>query len=83
MVRAYEELRKKQLVDQRDLEDRLKRQEEEREKFESERAEWKEELERVQLDIIEQNDRLTVLSEQLAGAKVSGNGCVCGSETSL
>ena len=41
--------------------------------FEKERAGWKEELDQARQEIIEQNDRLTVLSEQLAGRKV----CVC------
>ena len=56
--------------DERDLEQRIKTYEEERKEFEEERAIWKEELDRERLEAIEQNDRLTVLSEQLAGVKV-------------
>ena len=56
--------------DQRDLDERLQRYEEEREQFENERLQWKEELERKRVEMMEQNDRLTVLSEQLVGAKV-------------
>ena len=56
--------------DERDLEQRIKTYEEERKEFEEERAIWKEELDRDRLEAIEQNDRLTVLSEQLAGVKV-------------
>ena len=56
--------------DQRDLDERLRRYEEEREQFENERLHWKEELERKRVEMMEQNDRLTVLSEQLVGAKV-------------
>ncbi len=55
---------------ERDLEQRIKNYEEERKQFEEERAIWKEELERERIEAIEQNDRLTVLSEQLAGVKV-------------
>ena len=43
--------------------------------FEKERAIWKDELDQARQEIIEQNDRLTVLSEQLAGRKVGM--CVC------
>lgn len=52
---------------------RIKVYEEERKQFEEERAVWKEELERERIEAIEQNDRLTVLSEQLAGVKVRKN----------
>ena len=43
----------------------------ERSEFESERATWREELDRARQDVIEQQDRLTVLSQQLAGTKVT------------
>ncbi len=39
-------------------------------KFEEEKAEWKEILEQEKQEVIEQNDRLAVLSESLSGAKV-------------
>ena len=39
--------------------------------FESEREKWKEELDRAKNEIVEQNNRLTVLSQQLAGTKVN------------
>ncbi len=55
---------------ERDLEQRIQNYEVERKQFEEERAIWKEELERERIEAIEQNDRLTVLSEQLAGVKV-------------
>lgn len=62
---------KKQLThENHDLDVRIKLYEQERTNFEEERAEWKEELERSKLEIIEQNDRLTVLSERLSGTKV-------------
>ncbi len=62
---------KKQLThEHHDLEVRIKSYEEERKKFEEERAEWKEEAQRGHQEILEQNDRLTVLSQQLAGTKV-------------
>ena len=60
--------------EQHDLEARIKCYEEERIEFEKERANWKEELDQARQEIIEQNDRLTVLSEQLAGRKVCGGG---------
>ena len=41
--------------------------------FEKERSGWKEDLDQARQEMIEQNDRLTVLSEHLAGRKV----CVC------
>ena len=69
-VRTHEALNQQLKRDQRDLDERLQRYEEEREKFEEERLQWKEELERTRTEVIEQNDRLTVLSEQLVGAKV-------------
>ena len=53
-----------------DLEVRIKAYEEERVKFEEERQEWGAEMERNHQDILEQNDRLTVLSQTLAGTKV-------------
>lgn len=56
--------------DERDLDQRIKNYESERKQFEEERANWKEELDRERQEAIEQNDRLTVLSEQLAGVKV-------------
>lgn len=49
----------------------LFRFEAERGEYEEERAKWKEELDIAREDIVEQQDRLTVLSEQLAGAKVT------------
>lgn len=62
---------KRQLThENHDLEARITSYEQERTQFEEERAEWKEESERAQEDIIEQNDRLTVLSQRLSGAKV-------------
>lgn len=53
-----------------DLEVRIKAYEEERVKFEEERQEWGAEMERNHQDILEQNDRLTVVSQTLAGTKV-------------
>jgi len=53
-----------------DLEVRIKAYEEERVKFEEERQEWGSEMERNHQEILEQNDRLTVLSQTLAGTKV-------------
>ena len=71
-VHSYEALQQQVKRDQRDLDERLRRYEEEREQFENERLQWKEELERKRVEMMEQNDRLTVLSEQLVGAKVCG-----------
>ena len=45
--------------------------EEERVEFEEERQEWSADMERNHQDILEQNDRLTVLSQTLSGTKVS------------
>ena len=53
-----------------DLEARIKSYEQERTKFEEERAEWKGDLDQARQEIIEQNDRLAVLSQSLAGTKV-------------
>ena len=53
-----------------DLETRIKCYEKERMEFEKDRDGWKEELDRARQEVIEQNDRLTVLSEQLSGRKV-------------
>ena len=72
-IASYQQLLKVQEREQYDLETRIKCYEEERMEFEKERAGWKEELDQARQEIIEQNDRLTVLSEQLAGRKV----CVC------
>lgn len=57
--------------DERELNQRIKNYENERKQFEEERSNWKEDLFRERQEAIEQNDRLTVLSEQLAGVKVS------------
>lgn len=70
LVHSYEALQQQLKREKRDLDERLRRYEEEREKFENERLQWKEELERKRVAMMEQNDRLTVLSEQLVGAKV-------------
>ena len=70
LVHSYEALQQQLKREKRDLDERLQRYEEEREKFENERLQWKEELERKRMEMMEQNDRLTVLSEQLVGAKV-------------
>ena len=72
LVHSYEALQQQLKREKRDLDERLRRYEEEREKFENERLQWKEELERKRVEMMEQNDRLTVLSEQLVGAKVCG-----------
>ena len=69
-IASYQELLKVQEREHHDLETRIKCYEQERMEFEKERASWKEELDQARQEIIEQNDRLTVLSEQLAGRKV-------------
>lgn len=66
-------LKKRLSHENHDLEVRIKSYEQERVKFEEERAEWREESERAKQEIVEQNDRLAVLSEKLSGTKVSGS----------
>ena len=69
-VKAYQELNDKILKEGKELDDGLNKLEEQKRVFESEREKWKEELDRARNEIVEQNDRLTVLSQQLAGTKV-------------
>lgn len=79
-IASYQRLRKVQEGEQHDLETRIKCYEEERMEFEKERAIWKDKLDQARQEIIEQDDRLTVLSEQLAGRKVGVCyvcACVC------
>lgn len=64
-------LKKRLTHENHDLEVRIKSYEQERMKFEEDHARWKEECERAKQEIIEQNDRLTVLSEKLSGRKVT------------
>ena len=47
------------------------RYEAERKTFEEERSSWQDELAVAKQEILEQNDRLTLLSQQLAGTKAS------------
>ena len=70
-VKAYQELNDKILKEGKELDDGLNKLEEQKRVFESEREKWKEELDRARNEIVEQNDRLTVLSQQLAGTKVN------------
>lgn len=69
-LKTTQALQLQQKRDERDLDVRIKTYEEERKQFEEERAVWKEDLERERIEAIEQNDRLTLLSEKLAGVKV-------------
>ena len=46
----------------------------ERKAFEEERSSWQEELGMARQEVLEQNDRLTLLSQQLAGTKASFSG---------
>ena len=72
-IRNTEEIRRQVKQDQYDLEVRIRRYEQERTEFEQERAEWKDELDRERQGLIEQNDRLAVLSQELSGTKVKEN----------
>lgn len=71
-IASYQELLKVQEREHHDLETRIKCYEKERVEFEKDRDGWKEELDQARQEVIEQNDRLTVLSEQLTGRKVRG-----------
>ena len=50
------------------------RYEAEHKAFEEERSSWQQELEVARQEVLEQNDRLTLLSQQLAGTKASCGG---------
>ena len=69
-MEGNEALKKRLTHENHDLEARISSYEQERTTFEEERAEWKEESERAKQDIVEQNDRLTILSHRLSGTKV-------------
>lgn len=67
---AYNNLNVKLQQDAKDLEDHISQLDMEKESFEKEQAEWKRDLEQARKEIMEQNDRLTFLSQQLSGEKV-------------
>ena len=58
-------------VKQKALEEELLALQGSKESHEQEKTEWKNKLEAARKEILEQDDRLTVLSEQLAGAKIA------------
>ena len=70
-VRSYQELNSKLLKESKELDDGLNKLEEQKRQFENERERWRQDLDQARNEIVEQNDRLTVLSQQLAGTKVS------------
>lgn len=72
-IKAYQELNQKLLKEGKELDEGLSKLEEQKRQFESEREQWRQELDRARNEIEEQNDRLTVLSQQLAGTKVRTN----------
>ena len=69
-IKTYKELNQKLLKEGKELDEGLSKLEEQKKQFDSEREQWKHELDRARNEIVEQNDRLTVLSQQLAGTKV-------------
>ena len=69
-LKSYNDLTIKLQQEAKDLEDGLQELDKEREAFEEERAKWKRELDQARKEITEQNDRLTLLSQQLSGEKV-------------
>lgn len=70
-LKAYQDLNIKIQQDSKDLEEFRTELDKERDAFEKEREKWKRDLEQAKTDISEQNDRLTFLSQQLTGHKVS------------
>jgi chromosome segregation ATPase len=68
-LREWEEKHRHLRKDQDQLDDRYKRYDAERKAFEEERSSWQEELGMARQEVLEQNDRLTLLSQQLAGTK--------------
>lgn len=75
-MQANEALKRRLTHENHDLEARIGSYEQERTNFEEDRAVWKEESEQAKQDIIEQNDRLTILSHRLSGTKVVCVTCV-------
>lgn len=69
-VKSYQELNSKLLKESKELDDGLNKLEEQKRQFENEREKWRQDLDQARNEIVEQNDRLTVLSQQLAGTKV-------------
>lgn len=69
-MKANQETQLQLTKERKDLKDEQAKFEQLRKQFETERAEWKQELDVARNDIVEQNDRLTVLSQQLTGTKV-------------
>jgi septal ring factor EnvC (AmiA/AmiB activator) len=76
-MQASGALKKRLTHENYDLEARIRSYEQERTDFEEARVDWKEESERAKQDIIEQNDRLTVLSQRLSGTKVCWYNAEC------
>ena len=70
-VKSYQELNSKLLKESKELDDGLNKLEEQKRQFETEREKWRQDLDQARNEVVEQNDRLTVLSQQLAGTKVS------------
>lgn len=69
-LKSYKELNIKLGQESKDLEDQIRSLDMERESFEKEKDEWRRDLEQARKEITEQNDRLTLLSQQLSGEKV-------------
>lgn len=69
-LKAYKELNIKIQQDSKNIEEQLQSLDREGESFEREKEEWRRNLEQARKDITDQNDRLTLLSQQLSGERV-------------
>lgn len=69
-LKQYKELNIKLQQDDKDMKEQQDKLDKEREEFDTERQKWQRHIEQARNDITEQNDRLTLLSQQLTGTQV-------------
>ena len=69
--KRYDQLYDELKVEKHDIEQRAGQLDKEAKLFEKEKNEWKEKLEAAKKEISEQNDRLSLLSDRLAGTKTA------------
>ena len=69
-LECYNKLNIKLQQDNKDIDDHMQHLEKERDAFYKERHVWRKNLEQARKEVTEQNDRLTLLSQQLSGEKV-------------
>ena len=70
-LKQYKELNIKLQQDDKDMKEQQDKLDKEREEFDAERQKWQRHIEQARNDITEQNDRLTLLSQQLTGTQVT------------